>query len=257
MGYLHSGHLSLVRRARKFVGNKGKVVVSIYVNPTQFGPNEDFARYPRSFAADAALCRREGVDAILAPSDAQMYPAGAGQTFSTFVVEETLSRPMEGASRLTHFRGVTTIVAKLFHIVQPDVAVFGAKDYQQAAVIKRMVRDLNFPLRIIVAPIVREAGGLAMSSRNTYLEGRLRADALVLRRTLLKLAAMVKQKAVSARLLKHKVRNSITAVPAARLDYVEFFDPETLEPVAIVKRGTHVAIAVFIGRTRLIDNLRL
>src|SRR5213075_409876 len=138
-----------------------------------------------------------------------------------------------------------------------DVAVFGAKDYQQAAVIKRMVRDLNFPLRIIVAPIVREAGGLAMSSRNKYLEGRLRADALVLRRTLLKLAAMVNQKALPARLLKQRVRNSITAVPAARLDYVEFFDPETLEPVAIVKRGTHVAIAVFIGRTRLIDNLRL
>src|SRR5664280_1798144 len=192
MGYLHEGHLSLVHRARRLVGPRGKVVVSIYINPTQFGPQEDLSRYPRDLARDTRLCREAGVDVIFAPDDAQMYPRDGAGGFSTFVAEETLSRGMEGQSRPTHFRGVTTVVAKLFNIVQPELAVFGAKDYQQAAVLKRMVRDLNFPLKIVVAPIQREADGLAMSSRNKYLVGDLRAQALVLSRALAKARAAVR-----------------------------------------------------------------
>src|SRR6478609_8679937 len=184
MGYLHDGHLSLAREARKRVGKSGKVVVSIYVNPTQFAPTEDLSRYPRDLKRDLALCRMEGVDAVLVPSDAEMYPGKVEGNYSTYVVEETLASRMEGASRPTHFRGVTTVVAKLFNIVLPDLAVFGSKDYQQAAVIERMVRDLNFPVKIVQAPIFREADGLAMSSRNRYLEGDLRNQATVLWRAI-------------------------------------------------------------------------
>jgi pantoate--beta-alanine ligase len=259
MGYLHEGHLSLVRRARQLVGPKGKVVVSIYVNPTQFAPTEDFSRYPRDMARDAKLCRGEGVDVIFAPSDKQMYPHGGGADFSTFVVEEGLSRLMEGRSRPTHFRGVTTVVAKLFNIVQPDYAVFGAKDYQQAAVVKRMVRDLNFPLKIVVAPIAREADGLARSSRNKYLVGDLRGQAVVLWLALQRAQAAVRKtaKPVPAARLRTDLRRFIERAPDARLDYVEFFDPETLAPVPGVRRGAHMALAVFMGKTRLIDNARL
>ena len=169
MGFLHDGHMSLVRRARKAVGPEGKVVVSIYVNPTQFAPTEDLAKYPRDLARDKQLCRNEGVDVIFLPGDAEMYPGQDAGDYSTYVVEERLSQGMEGASRPTHFRGVTTVVAKLFNIVQPDIAVFGQKDFQQAAVIKRMVADLNFPVQLIVAPTGREPDGLALSSRNKYL----------------------------------------------------------------------------------------
>jgi pantoate--beta-alanine ligase len=254
MGYLHEGHLSLVRHARHLAGKRGKVVVSIYVNPTQFGPREDFSRYPRDLKRDFRLCRREEVDVVFAPKDEEMYPRG----HSTFVVEESLSRGMEGASRPGHFRGVTTVVAKLFNIVQPDVAIFGAKDYQQAAVIKQMARDLNFPLRIIVAPTVRERDGLAMSSRNRYLQGDLRDQALVLSQAIQKTQAAVRSlKSVSAARLKSELKKLFRVAPAARLDYVEFFDPETLVPVTEVKRGTHMALAVFVGKTRLIDNARL
>jgi pantoate--beta-alanine ligase len=253
MGYLHQGHLSLVKEARRAVGRRGKVVLSIYVNPTQFGPSEDFSRYPRDLLRDLRLCRNEGVDAVFTPSDRDMYPEG----FSTYVAEEKLSSGMEGASRPTHFRGVTTIVAKLFHIVQPEVAVFGAKDYQQAAVIKRMVRDLNFPLRVILAPTVREADGLAMSSRNKYLEGNLRKSALVLSRTSKEIQRLVRSKPVAASALKQRVRSRVNKTAGARLDYVEFFDAETLEPLSTVKRGAHMALAVFLGRTRLIDNAAL
>jgi pantoate--beta-alanine ligase len=259
MGYLHAGHLSLVHRARELVGAVGKVVVSIYVNPTQFGPQEDLSRYPRDLGRDAWLCRDAGVDVIFAPDDEQMYPRGAAVGFSTFVAEETLSRGMEGKSRPTHFRGVTTVVAKLFNIVQPELAVFGAKDYQQAAVVKRMVRDLNFPLKIVVAPIQREADGLAMSSRNKYLVGELRAQALVLRRSLEKARAEVRKasRPISAARLKAELKRFIERAPAARLDYVEFFEPDTLVPVPRVTRGAQMALAVFIGKTRLIDNARL
>jgi pantoate--beta-alanine ligase len=210
-------------------------------------------------ARDARLCREAGVDVIFAPDDKQMYPRGEAEAFSAFVAEETLSRGMEGKARPTHFRGVTTVVAKLFNIVQPELAVFGAKDYQQAAIVKRMVRDLNFPLKIVVAPIQREADGLAMSSRNEYLVGELRAQALVLSRSLAKARAAVRKSArsVPAARLKAELTRFIEQAPAARVDYVEFFDPNTLIPVPGVTRGTQMALAVFIGKTRLIDNTRL
>jgi pantoate--beta-alanine ligase len=259
MGYLHAGHLSLVQRARRLVGKPGKVVVSIYVNPTQFGPKEDFSRYPRDFARDAKLCREAGVDVIFAPSNDEMYPRNDKGDFSTYVTEEQLSRGMEGASRPTYFRGVTTIVAKLFNIVLPTVAVFGAKDYQQAAVVKRMVRDLNFPLKIDVAPILREADALAMSSRNKYLAGDLRSQAVVLSRAIQMVQAAVRKNSrpLHSPKLKAELKRFVEREPAARLDYVEFFDPHTLVPVSKVVRGAHMALAVFIGKTRLIDNSRL
>lgn len=259
MGYLHAGHLSLVARARRLVGPRGRVVVSLYVNPTQFGPKEDFSRYPRDLARDAKLCREAGVDALFVPNDAQMYPRNGTSGYSTFVTEEQLSRGMEGASRPTHFRGVTTIVAKLFNIVLPDVAVFGAKDFQQAAIIKRMVGDLNFPLRIVVAPTFRESDGLAMSSRNKYLEGDLRRQALVLWRSIQRAREAVRgsSKPLDAAQLRSELKRLIEREPDARLDYVEFFEPETLAPVPTIGRGTHMALAVFIGATRLIDNAKL
>lgn len=256
MGYLHEGHLALVRRARRLVGPRGLVVLSIYVNPAQFGPKEDLGRYPRDFKRDLSLCRAEGVDVVFAPGDAQMYPGKVEGRYSTYVVEEQLSRGMEGAARPGHFRGVATVVAKLFNVVLPDVAVFGAKDFQQAAVIRRMVVDLNFPVKIVVAPTVREPDGVAMSSRNKYLLGDLRAQATVLRRSVQAVRAAVakSEKPVATARLKALVRQIIKPVPAAKLDYVEFFDPITLAPVPTVTRGTQMALAVFVGRTRLIDN---
>ena len=255
MGYLHAGHLSLVSRARKLVGRRGKVVVSIYVNPTQFGPKEDFSRYPRDLTRDLDLCRAAGVDVVFAPSDSEIYPA----SFSTFVVEERLSQGMEGVSRPGHFRGVTTVVAKLFNIVQPDSAIFGAKDYQQAAVIKRMVRDLNFPVKIVIAPTLRETDGLAMSSRNKYLKGELRQKALILRRSIHAMQEKVRRTGarVASVRAKQEVKRLFAGERAAKLDYVEFFNPITLKPEAKVKRGVHMALAAFIGKTRLIDNARL
>ena len=256
MGYLHAGHLSLVSHARRWAGRQGKVIVSIYVNPTQFGPREDFSRYPRDFSRDAQLCREAGVDFIFAPSDQEMYPGRSEGRYSTYVVEEQLSRGMEGASRPTHFRGVTTVVAKLFNIVQPGLAVFGAKDFQQAAIVQRMVNDLNFPLRILVARTFREPDGLAMSSRNRYLEGDLRRQGTVLWRAIQRAQAAVKsaRKALPASRLKNDLKRFIEREPGASLDYVEFFERETLEPVSKVARGTHMALAVFLGTTRLIDN---
>jgi pantoate--beta-alanine ligase len=256
MGYLHAGHISLVTRARRLVGKEGVVVVSIYVNPTQFGPQEDLSRYPRDFRRDRQLCREAGVDAIFFPSDAAMYPGRDSGEYSTFVVEERLSRGMEGASRPTHFRGVTTIVAKLFNVVLPDVAVFGAKDFQQAAVLQRMVRDLNFPVKMVVAPTFRERDGLAMSSRNKYLDESERKQALALSRAIesAREAVHAGKKAIGAAALAVRLKRQIEEQPAARVDYVEFFDPETLHPVTQVGRGTRMALAVFIGRTRLIDN---
>lgn len=258
MGYLHAGHLSLVKRARSLVGSEGKVVVSIFVNPAQFAPTEDLSKYPRDFARDKARCRSAGVDVIFAPTDREMYPAGAGERFSTFVVEEDLSRTMEGASRPTHFRGVTTVVAKLFNIVLPDAAVFGAKDFQQAAIVRRMVRDLNFPLRLVVAPTFREPDGLAMSSRNKYLEGDLRRQATVLWQAIQHAKSRVSGgRRVPVATLRNKVRNIIESAPGAKLDYVEFFDPKTLQPVRRAEPGVQMALAVFVGKTRLIDNAAL
>jgi len=193
MGYLHAGHLSLVKRARQAVGKSGKVVVSIYVNPTQFAPTENLSKYPRDLKRDLKLLRELKVDVVFTPSDAEMYPSKSENKFSTYIVEEKLSRTMEGASRPTHFRGVTTVVAKLFNIVLPDVAVFGQKDFQQAAIIKHMAADLNFPVKIIVAPTLREKDGLAMSSRNKYLSGDLRRQATVLWRAIQTAQAVVKK----------------------------------------------------------------
>lgn len=259
MGYLHDGHLSLVRQAQRRVGQQGKVVVSIYVNPTQFGPKEDFSKYPRDLARDLALCCSAGVDVVFAPTDGEMYLREGPGIHSTYVVEDALSRVMEGASRPTHFRGVTTVVAKLFNIVLPDVAVFGAKDFQQAAIIQRMARDLNFPVKVVVAPTRREPDGLAMSSRNKYLIGTLRGQAVVLRQAigLARQAVKAGKRPLRAVLLRQRLRAFIERQPDARVDYIEFFDPATLQPVAEVRPDTRMALAVFVGRTRLIDNALL
>ena len=258
MGYLHEGHLSLVRRARKVVGENGKVVVSIYVNPTQFAPTEDLSKYPRDLKRDLKLCREAGADVVFTPGDVEMYPGKAEGNYSTYVIEENLGRVMEGASRPTHFRGVTTVVAKLFNIVLPDVSVFGQKDFQQAAIIQRMTRDLNFPVKIIVAPTLRERDGLAMSSRNKYLAGDLRRQATVLWCAIQTAKWIVeKSKSVASADLKSDLKKLIEIEPDAKLDYVEFFNPETLQPLAQVKHGTQMALAVFVGKTRLIDNSSL
>jgi pantoate--beta-alanine ligase len=251
MGYLHEGHASLMQRARRTVGPKGVVVVSIYVNPTQFAPHEDLAKYPRDFDRDRKICRAQGVDVIFAPIE--LYQ----KNNSTFVVEEAVSQGMEGASRPTHFRGVATVVAKLFNIVQADVAVFGAKDFQQAAVIKRMTRDLNFPTRIIVAPTRRETDGLAMSSRNKYLSAEECTQARSLSMAIQDAREMVHDGPKQSAELKEFLRAQIEKNPAAKVDYIEFFDPDTLHPVSTVKRGAQMALAVFVGKTRLIDNARL
>jgi pantoate--beta-alanine ligase len=259
MGYLHDGHLALVHRARRAVGRGGRVVVSIYVNPAQFGPQEDLKKYPRNLKRDKQLCRTAGVDAVFVPDDAEMYPTGEAEGYSTWVSEERLSREMEGRSRPTHFRGVTTVVAKLFNLVLPDVAVFGAKDWQQAAVIRRVVRDLNFPVKIIVAPTRREPDGLAMSSRNKYLVGDLRGQAVVLWQAIRKAQAAVRvaRRLIESARLKSDLKRFIEQQPDARVDYVEFFHPDTLQTAGKVGRGDHMALAVFVGKTRLIDNARL
>jgi pantoate--beta-alanine ligase len=252
MGCLHRGHLSLIAKARTSAGRNGRVVVSIYVNPTQFGPHEDLAKYPRNLPRDKKLCAAAGADVVFIPATRDMYPAG----FSTWVTEESLAQGMEGASRPTHFRGVATVVAKLFQIVLPGVAIFGAKDFQQSAIIRRMARDLNFPVKIIVAPTVREADGLAMSSRNKYLSPAQRRQATVLWRAMQKARSRAARGRVPAASLQQELRRLIALEPEARVDYIAFFDPNTLEPEKIIKKGTHVALAVFIGKIRLIDNAR-
>jgi pantoate--beta-alanine ligase len=259
MGFLHEGHLSLVRSARRMIGKTGKVVVSIYVNPTQFGPGEDFSRYPRDLKRDLKLCSAGSVDVVFAPSNDQMYPQKEGGAFSTYVIEESLSSGMEGAARPGHFRGVTTIVAKLFNIVLPDIAVFGAKDWQQAAIIKRMAADLNFPVKIVVAPTLREADGLAMSSRNKFLSSDERTQAVVLWQAIqqARQAVSSSKKPIPANRLKAELKWLVETRPAARVNYIEFFDPDTLATVAAVTRGTHMALAVFVGKARLIDNVEL
>jgi pantoate--beta-alanine ligase len=259
MGFLHAGHLSLVKNARRQVGSRGVVVVSIYVNPTQFAPNEDFSRYPRDLDRDARLCRESGVDVVFAPVDDAMYPADTSGEFSTYVVESQLSTGLEGRSRPNHFRGVTTVVTKLFNIVRPSVAIFGAKDYQQAAIVKRMIRDLNFPVKLVVAATFRETDGLAMSSRNKYLDGDLRAQAVVLWKAIQKARKTVRKSHTPATAtgLRAQLKALIERKPAARVDYIEFFDAQTLRPARKVVRGTHLGLAVYVGKTRLIDNASL
>ena len=258
MGYLHDGHMSLAQVARRQVGKSGRVILSIYVNPTQFGPQEDLAKYPRDLKRDFKLCREAGIEVVFTPDDGEIYPGKGEGKYSTYVVEEKLSQIMEGAARPAHFRGVTTVVAKLFNIVLPDVAIFGQKDFQQATIIRRMTADLNFPVKIIMAPTRRESDGLAMSSRNKYLTSERRTQATVLWRAIEAAQKTVnKLPSVSASKLKTELKKLIETEPDARVDYVEFFEPDTLEPVMLVAHGHQMALAVLIGKTRLIDNARL
>ncbi|HET9182124.1 MAG TPA: pantoate--beta-alanine ligase [Candidatus Angelobacter sp.] len=250
MGALHEGHLSLVRAART---QSDVVVVSVFVNPTQFGPTEDFAKYPRSFDQDKAMLEREGVDCIFCPSVEEMYPAGA----ATWVTVEGPSEKLDGRSRPGHFRGVSTIVSKLFNIVQPNAAFFGQKDAAQVAVIRKMARDLNFAANIVVCPIVRESDGLAMSSRNTYLNPQERKQALVLSRSLRRVQSLVEQGERSAEKLIDAGKSVMTDEPAVRLDYFEIVNPDTLDSVLEISGGALVAVAAYVGPTRLIDNLLL
>ena len=247
MGYLHEGHLSLMRVAHK---HADVLVVSIYVNPTQFGPNEDFDKYPRDFERDEALCRQERVDAVFYPSNDEMYLP----EHKTYIVTEELTNVLCGKSRPGHFRGVTTIVGKLFNIVQPDVAVFGQKDAQQAIVIKRMVEDLNFPVEIVVAPIIRETDGLAMSSRNKYLTPRQRKEATVLFRSLQLAQDEYAAGNRDVDDIKQKMRTLIENESSGEIDYIEFVDAHLLNRPMLGERDVLVALAVYFGQTRLIDN---
>ena len=250
MGALHEGHLSLVRAAR---AECDQVAASIFVNPLQFGPSEDLAKYPRNFDRDRELLAREGVDFVFAPGVDEMYPAGA----VTYVTVEGLSDKLCGRSRPGHFRGVTTVVAKLFNIVEPDRAYFGQKDAAQSTIIRRMVRDLNVPVEIVVCPIVREPDGLAMSSRNAYLDPPQRQAALVLHRSLMAVQERFDQGERKVMTLIEAGRQPFAQDPTVRLDYFEMVDPETLDPVVDLSRGALVAVAAFVGKARLIDNIVL
>lgn len=252
MGALHEGHLSLVRAARS---QCDAVAVSIFVNPTQFGPSEDLSKYPRQFERDRLLLENEGVDLLFAPAVEEIYPRGA----STWVTVEALSEKLDGRSRPGHFRGVTTIVAKLFHIIEPAVAFFGQKDAAQLAVIRRMVRDLNFAVEIVSCPIVREPDGLAMSSRNLYLNPEERVRALVLQRSLCRVEREFETGERSAARLISVAKKVFAGEPQVVLDYFEVVDPDTLDTVDVISKRTLVAVAAFVGvgSTRLIDNVLL
>jgi pantoate--beta-alanine ligase len=250
MGALHDGHVSLARAAK---AQCDVVAVSLFVNPTQFGPSEDLSKYPRTFEQDREVLEKEGVDFLFAPTVAEMYPPGA----TTFVTVEGLSDRLDGKSRPGHFRGVTTVVSKLFHIIEPDLAFFGQKDAAQCAVIRRMVRDLDMPVEIVVCPIVRESDGLALSSRNVYLDAAQRKSALVLSRSLRKVQAEFEQGRKDAASLIATGKNTLNQEPAVRLDYFEIVDPDTLEPTAEIEKPALAAVAAFVGNTRLIDNVVL
>jgi len=250
MGYLHQGHLALVKQAR--VDNSA-VIVSIYVNPAQFGPKEDFASYPRNLDRDLELLRREGTDIVFVPSDAEMYPPD----FSSWIDVEKITERLEGASRPTHFRGVATVVGKLFNIVQPSRAYFGQKDAQQVAVIKRMVTDLNMGPEIVVVPTVRESDGLAMSSRNVYLSPEQRQAATVLFKALTLGRELRQRGEQDAREIRRQMTSLIEREPLAQIDYVSIADAETLEELDLIDRRALASLAVRIGKTRLIDNMPL
>jgi pantoate--beta-alanine ligase len=248
MGALHEGHLGLVRAARR---DTDLVVVSLFVNPTQFGLREDLARYPRDFEGDRRKLQDEGVDVLWAPPTEEVYPAG----YQTYIRVEELETRLDGASRPGHFRGVATVVAKLFHVVLPHRAYFGQKDAAQVAVIRRMVRDLNFPLELVVCPIVREPDGLALSSRNAYLGPEDRQAATILYRSLQAAQARYDQGERSAAALRLILFETIASEPRARLDYAEVVDPDSLLPVDQVSSATLLAVAAWLGATRLIDNV--
>lgn len=250
MGYLHEGHLSLVRESKK---RSDVTVVSIFVNPKQFGPSEDYRVYPRDLDRDRALLEKEGVDLIFYPPVEVMYPEG----YKTYVEVEDLQDKLCGKSRPGHFRGVCTVVLKLFNLVQPDEAYFGWKDAQQVIILKKMVEDLNVPVKIVPLPLVRDHDGLALSSRNTYLSPEERRAALVLKKSLDLAESLIRSGEKEASLIKQKMIDLISAEPPARLDYVEIVDLNTLEPLKKLEGQALIALAVFIGRTRLIDNLRI
>ncbi len=247
MGYLHDGHKSLIVKA---VSENDKVVVSDFVNPTQFGANEDLSSYPRDIVRDAAICEEAGADVVFHPEPEEMYYPDS----STFVDMDRLTKGLCGKTRPTHFRGVCTVVSKLFHIVTPDRAYFGQKDAQQLAVIRRMVRDLDFGIEIVGCPIVREADGLAMSSRNTYLSAEERKAALILHKSLELGERMIQEGETDAAKVKDAIVTKMGTEPLAKIDYVELVDAETLEPVDTIKGQILAATAVYIGKTRLIDN---
>src|SRR6266446_3295708 len=247
MGALHEGHLSLVRAAK---ARCDAVAVSIFVNPTQFGPTEDLSKYPRQFERDCRLLENEGVNILFAPSVEEIYPDGA----VTWVLVEGLSEKLDGRSRPGHFRGVTTIVSKLFNIIEPGAAFFGQKDAAQLAVIRHMVEDLNFPIEIVACPIVRESDGLAMSSRNAYLNREERGCAVVLQHSLQQVQGeFQKGERIAAKLIS-AAKGVFAREPQVALDYFEIVDPETLDPVERIAQRTLVAVAAYVGSTRLIDN---
>jgi len=250
MGALHRAHGELIRVAREKAGKDGEVVVSIFVNPLQFEPGSDYERYPRPEKEDEDFCWKFGADLLFRPSATEMYPDNR----SVFVEEDSLSNVLEGKSRPGHFRGVCTVVAKLFNILQPDAAVFGEKDFQQLAVIRRMVRDLNYKIDIVAVPTVREEDGLACSSRNAYLNAEERKQAAALRKALLAAKDSGKK---SAKQVIDLAREIISESPLARIDYVDLVDAETLQPIESVKPNSPLAVAVYFGKTRLIDNILL
>ena len=250
MGALHEGHLALVRRARRLARGTGTTAASIFVNPTQFGPSEDFGRYPRSFEQDSALLRQNGCELVFAPDTPDMYYPDR----SIEIVENSLSRVMCGASRPGHFSGVCTVVAKLFNLFRPDIAIFGAKDFQQFAIIKRMVRDLNFPIRLEVHPTVREPDGLAMSSRNIYLNAEEREQAPVIQQVLQRAEKKVREGRGSVTGVVDWMRTQIQLAPLAKVDYVVAVDPVNLQTASQLRPPMLLAAAVLFGKTRLIDN---
>jgi pantoate--beta-alanine ligase len=250
MGALHAGHVALMRRARESAGRNGELAISIFVNPLQFEPGSDLSRYPRPEGADETVCRAEGVDLLFRPGPNEMYAPDR----STFVEETSLAEGLCGRSRPGHFRGVCTVVTKLFHLLEPDAAVFGEKDFQQLAIIRRMVRDLNFGIEIVGSPTVREPDGLALSSRNQYLSPEERAQAPVIRAALLE-AAQTNEKSSVA--IIAQVREKIATAALARIDYAEIVGADDLQPRLTIEPRSLLAVAVFFGRTRLIDNVLL
>jgi pantoate--beta-alanine ligase len=250
MGALHKAHGELIRVAREKAGKDGEVVVSIFVNPLQFEPGSDYERYPRPEEEDEEFCRKLDVDLLFRPSASEMYPDNR----SVFVEENSLSNVLEGKSRPGHFRGVCTVVAKLFNILQPDAAVFGEKDFQQLAIIRQMARDLNYKIDIIAVPTVREDDGLAFSSRNRYLNSDERKQAPIIRKALVAAKAFA-QLSGSALGVLHVARETIATAPLALIDYVDLVDADTLQPIESVKPNSVLAVAVFFGKTRLIDNI--
>jgi pantoate--beta-alanine ligase len=250
MGALHDGHIALVCRAKRRAGKTGTTVASIFVNPAQFGPNEDFAKYPRRFAADCALLGQAGCDVVFAPEADDMYFADR----SVSVTETSLTSVMCGVSRPGHFAGVCTVVSKLFNLTRPDIAIFGEKDFQQLAIIRRMVRDLNFPVQIVSHPTIREPDGLALSSRNRYLTPEERQQAPIIYRTLLRAGQKIRNGARYTKQLENWIRTEISSAPTARIDYVVAVDPVTLQSRKTLDKPVLLAAAVFFGSTRLIDN---